>query len=218
MRDQPPASPRSILSKKSMASNGSGSSKARFNLKKLRISGPVQRYPGSTDDEEARTPLSPRFTNPPAPPSPPTQQNSPTTPAEFEAYEQLDEVQPLPRPAPQRLGSFSQTPAAPNAPIQSKSTNSSTNELPLRGYAEPLKSPDLRTTVLDRRFDKLTMNTPKTSVPYTPYSPYMPFSPITPVTPHLVTRTERKQRKKRELISNHEQMVQSPKEIFGDSY
>ncbi|KAH7135920.1 hypothetical protein B0J11DRAFT_406036, partial [Dendryphion nanum] len=220
IRDQPvPASPRSILSKKSHNSTSSNTSKARFNLKNLRISGPIQRYPGGADDEEARTPLSPRFYNPPAPPSPPTQQNSPTTPGDFEAYEQLDEVQPLPRPAPQRLGSYGQTPTTPNFPVPSKSTNSSTNELPLRGYAEPLKSPDLRTTVLDRQLNKLALNTPKTSVPYTPYSPYMPFTPLTPVTPHLVTRTERKQRKKRELAPQSlDEMVQSPKEIFGDAY
>jgi hypothetical protein len=222
LRDQqPPASPRSILSKKSHTSQTSTASKGtRFNLKNLRISGPVQRYPGEGTDDEARTPLSPRFYNPGAPPSPPTQQNSPTTPGDLEqayAYEVLDEPQPLPRPAPQR-GNSSQlnTPTGPPA----KSATSSNNSLPLRGFAEPLKSPDLRTTVLDRRIEKLTAQTPKTGVPFTPYSPYTPFTPITPVTPHLVTRKERKrdQKESRRMRTVKEDMVQSPKEIFGDAY
>lgn len=210
--DQPPASPRSILSKKSHMSTASTSSKTRFNLKNLRISGPIQKYPGEPSNEEERTPLTPRFYNPGAPPSPPTQRNSSSTPSNIaEAYEQLDEVQPLPHPAPQRANSYGQTPT---------SATSSTSTLPLRGYAEPLKSPDLRTTVLDRRMDKLSMTTPKTGVPYTPYSPYMPFTPVTPVTPHLITKKERKMNKKMEgrALKVREEMVQSPKEIFGDAY
>ncbi|KAF2733458.1 hypothetical protein EJ04DRAFT_410135, partial [Polyplosphaeria fusca] len=218
MQDQPPASPRSILSKKSQTSVHSSASKTRFNLKNLRISGPIQKYPGESSNDEARTPLSPRFYNPGAPPSPPTQQNSPTTPADLEeAYEDIDEVQPLPRPAPQRAGSSSQTPTSATAP---RSAASSTTTLPLRGFQEPLKSPDLRTTVLDRRMDKLSMTTPKTGVPYTPYSPYMPFTPVTPVTPHLITKKERKEIKKYNgrKLQNRDDMVQSPKEIFGDAY
>ncbi|KAF2193854.1 hypothetical protein K469DRAFT_712699 [Zopfia rhizophila CBS 207.26] len=216
LRDQPPASPRSILSKKSHTSTGSGGSRARFNLKNLRISGPIQKYPGESLNDEARTPLSPRFYNPGAPPSPPTQQNSPTSPDE--AYERLDEVQPLPRPAPQRAGSYTDSPTVSNAP---KSASASSNSLPLRGYgSEPLKSPDLRTTVLDRKREQLSMTTPKTGVPYTPYSPYMPFTPVTPVTPHLMTKKERKSMKKinGRKIATREDMVQSPKEIFGDAY
>lgn len=222
LRDQhPPASPRSILSKKSQTSNHSSSSKTRFNLKNLRISGNTQKYPGDRD-EEARTPLSPHFYPPGAPPSPPTQQNSPTTPGTIEeAYEQLDEVQPLPRPAPQRTGSMASQQATPStSQPQPRSATSSNSSLPLRGYAEPLKSPDLRTTVLDRRMDKLSMTTPKTGVPYTPYSPYMPFTPVTPVTPHLVTKKERKMMRKYEgrKMQQREDMVQSPKEIFGDAW
>lgn len=220
---QPPASPRSILSKNSHVSNASTSSKTRFNLKNLRISGPVNKYPGESANDEARTPLSPRFYNPGAPPSPPTQQNSPTTPGTIEeAYEQLDEVQPLPRPAPQRAGSSTQTPTGTQPPTLqiTRSAASSNSSLPLRGYAEPLKSPDLRTTVLDRRMDKLSMTTPKTGVPYTPYSPYMPFTPVTPVTPHLVTKKERKMMAKidRRRREARDEMVQSPQEIFGDAY
>ncbi|PVH98991.1 hypothetical protein DM02DRAFT_477843, partial [Periconia macrospinosa] len=221
---QEPASPRSVLSKKSATSS---SSKTRFNLKNLRISGPIAKYPNDRDDD-ARTPLSPRFYNPGAPPSPPTQQNSPTTPAEIEeAYERLDAVQPLPRPAPQRTISISSsnapTPTTTSAPPlnqQPRSAASSNTNLPLRGYAEPLRSPDLRTTVLDRRVDRLGMTSPRTGVPFTPYSPYMPFTPITPVTPHLVTKRERKAAKKYEGrgVPSGRDMVQSPKEIFGDAW
>lgn len=210
IRDQhPPSSPRSIVSKRSQVSTGSKS--ARFNLKNLRISGPVQKYPGVDSDDEAHTPLSPRFYQPGAPPSPPTQQNSPTTPYD---PEELDRVQPLPRPAPQRLGS------APGITV-TKSATSPGASLPLRSFAEPLKSPGIQTTVLDRRNDKLSMTTPKTGVPFTPYSPYMPFTPITPVTPHLVSKKDRKAAQKvegRRLAALREDMVQSPKEIFGDAY
>ncbi|OAK96142.1 hypothetical protein IQ06DRAFT_49244 [Phaeosphaeriaceae sp. SRC1lsM3a] len=205
---QPPASPRSVLSKRSQLSttNSTGSKNPRFNLKNLRISGPVHKYPGVDSDDEAHTPLSPRFYQPGAPPSPPTQQNSPTTPYDpsGEAY---DTVHPLPLPAPHRN-------TAASSPVN--------NSLPLRAFAsEPLRSPGIQTTVLDRRNDKLTAMTPKTGVPFTPYSPYMPFTPITPVTPHLVSKKERKRVEKvegRRLAALREDMVQSPKEIFGDAY
>jgi len=222
LRDEaPPASPRSILSKKSHTSVGSSSSKTRFNLKNLRISGPVHKYPHDRD-EEARTPLSPRFYNPGAPPSPPTQQNTPTSRGDLEeAYEQLDQPQPLPRPAPQRTISISSSQGGEPTATQSRSATSSTTNLPLRGYAEPLKSPDLRTTVLDRRLDQLSLTTPKTGVPYTPYTPYMPFTPVTPVTPHLITKKERKMVAKmggRKVARREDDLVQSPKEIFGDAW
>ncbi|KAH7346036.1 hypothetical protein BKA66DRAFT_447888 [Pyrenochaeta sp. MPI-SDFR-AT-0127] len=221
LREQPPpASPRSILSKRSQVSTTTtGSKNTRFNLKNLRISGPVQqklqKYPGADSDDEARTPLSPRFYQPGAPPSPPTQQNSPTTP--YDPDEELDQVQPLPRPAPQRLGAG---PPAPGITL-SKSATSSNSSLPLRSFAEPLRSPGIQTTVLDRRLDKLSLTTPKTGVPFTPYSPYMPFTPITPVTPHLVSKKDRKMMAKsegRRRAPRKEDMVQSPKEIFGDAY
>jgi hypothetical protein len=183
LRDAPPASPRSILSKRSQAST---TKSTRFNLKNLRISGPIQKYPGVASDDEAHTPLSPRFYhNPGAPPSPPTQTNSPTTP--YSIGEAQDTV-----------------PALPSA-----------RALPLRSFAQPLQSPGIQTTVLDRRNERLGLQTPRTGVPFTPYSPYMPFTPITPVTPHLVGRKERKERKKERRGVD---MVQSPKEIFGDAY
>ncbi|ORX95103.1 hypothetical protein BCR34DRAFT_579509 [Clohesyomyces aquaticus] len=210
-----PASPRSVLSKKSTASGGPSSSRsARFNLKNLRISGPIQKYPGTSANDEQRTPLSPRFYSPGAPPSPPTQQTSPTTPADAEAYERLDEVQPLPRPAPSRFNS-----ANASSPT-GRSATSSSGSLPLRGFSEPLKSPDIQTTYVDRRLQKLSLTTPQTSVPFTPYSPYMPFTPITPITPHLVTKKDRKMSKKVQgkKLATIDDMVQSPKEIFGDAW
>ena len=93
-----------------------------------------------------------------------------------------------------------------------------TKQLPFRAYQTdaPLMSPGIQTTVLDRRPDKLSLQTAKAGVPFAPYSPYMPFTPITPVTPHLVTKRERKT--KRREMPRLDEMVQSPKEIFGDAY
>jgi len=213
-----------------MQSNGSAEKKTRFNLKNLRLASPT-RYPNEgADDDDARTPLSAGF-NRGGEPSPPTQQNSPITPEAAYAYEQLDRPQPLPRPAPQRLGSRGDNRAPPPIITNSRSATSSPNplplrgyeqpnSLPLRGYEQPLRSPDLRTTVLDRRLDKLSLNTPKTGVPFTPYSPYMPYTPLTPVTPHLVTKRDRKRERKegRRGDAGAGKMVQSPKEIFGDAY
>ncbi|CBX94345.1 hypothetical protein LEMA_P121090.1 [Plenodomus lingam JN3] len=217
----PPPSPRSILSKRSQqsASNSTnGSKSARFNLKNLRISGPIQKYPGEASDDEARRPLSPRFYQPGAPPSPPTQTNSPTSP--YDPTEELDQVQPLPRPAPQRLADPSIQPGISITRSSSSPSSSPNHSLPLRSFATPLASPGIQTTVLDRRVDQLTLGTPKTGVPFTPYSPYMPFTPITPVTPsHLVSKRDRKAIAKMEgRRAKKEELVQSPKEIFGDAY
>ncbi|CAG5140085.1 uncharacterized protein ALTATR162_LOCUS634 [Alternaria atra] len=86
----PPPSPRSILSKRSQNSNHTTTSgkNARFNLKNLRISGPITKYPGADSDDEARTPLSPAYANPGAPPSllprqthPPPLQTTTTNPS-----------------------------------------------------------------------------------------------------------------------------------------
>ncbi|KAL5118553.1 hypothetical protein ACEQ8H_003568 [Pleosporales sp. CAS-2024a] len=210
LRDQEaPPSPRSIVSKRSHLSNAStGSKNARFNLKNLRIASPVTKYPGVGSEDDAHTPLSPRFYAPGAPPSPPTQQSSPaTTPYSHMQSESLDRAQPLPLPAPQR------------APA--RAGHSPSSSLPLRSFAEPLESPGIQTTVLDRRNDKVGLTTPKTGVPFTPYSPYMPFTPITPVTPHLVGKKERKAAAKlehRRMAALKEDMVQSPKQIFGDAW
>lgn len=234
--EMPPPSPRSILSKPSRLSSASRQDKsARFNLKNLRISGPIQNYGGAPADDEARTPLSPRFyPDPGAPPSPPTQPTSPSTPysptepAEIERAHSLRI--PLPNPAPQRTPSSTipaltiAPPPPPKLSISRSPTMTPTSSLPFRAYqndiaASPLKSPGIQTTVLDRRPANLSLQTPKTGVPFTPYSPYMPFTPITPVTPHLVTRRERKGKgRERERLGRLDEMVQSPKEIFGDAY
>ena len=228
--EHPPPSPRSILSKPSRLSSLSKREEktARFNLKNLRISGPIHSYGGAAPDDEARTPLSPRFyPDPGAPPSPPTQPTSPSTPylptepAEIERAHSLRI--PLPNPAPQRgPGLTIAPPPAPKISVSQSPRMTPTNSLPFRSYQNdsPLKSPGIQTTVLDRRPDKLSLQTPRTGVPFTPYSPYMPFTPITPVTPHLVTRKERKVKKKEgsERLGRLDEMVQSPKEIFGDAY
>ncbi|KAF2493323.1 hypothetical protein BU16DRAFT_465355 [Lophium mytilinum] len=221
-----PASPRSVLSKKDRTpSMSSASSKSRLGLKNLRISGPIQKYPGENMYDEARTPLSPRFYNPPAPPSPPDM--SPITPASPEAdytYEGLDKVQPLPRPAPQRTGSsYSNPPAVGSAPTSSpgKSATGGGGALPFRAYGDGAAAlPSTKTTYVDRRRDQLSLQTPRTGVPATPYSPYMPFTPITPITPHLVGKRERKAIKKVEgkKVATENDIVQSPKEIFGDAW
>ncbi|KAE8840085.1 hypothetical protein HRS9122_06690 [Pyrenophora teres f. teres] len=220
---QAPPSPRGILTKRSQTPNPNASSKnARFNLKNLRISGPIAKYPGDSDDE-ARTPLSPRFYTPGAPPSPPTQTSSPVSPYRDEA---IDSVHPLPLAAPQRTTNNPSLPLA-HPPPQSKpratATAAANHSLPLRSFAEPLASPGIQTTVLDRRVDKLSMNTPKTGVPFTPYSPYMPFTPVTPVTPHLTTRRDRKMEAKLAKLEGRRrqaanELVQTPKEIFGDAW
>lgn len=228
--EHPPPSPRSILSKPRRLSSLSKREEktARFNLKNLRISGPIQSYGGAAPDDEARTPLSPRFyPDPGAPPSPPTQPTSPSTPysptepAEIERAHSLRI--PLPNPAPQRGPGLTIAPApAQNISVSQSPRMTPTNSLPFRSYQidAPLKSPGIQTTVLDRRPDKLSLQTPRTGVPFTPYSPYMPFTPITPVTPHLVTKKERKGRRKEaaERLGTLDEMVQSPKEIFGDAY
>ncbi|PWO24143.1 redoxin [Pyrenophora tritici-repentis] len=206
---QAPPSPRGILTKRSQVLNPNAPSKnARFNLKNLRISGPIAKYPGDSDDE-ARTPLSPRFYTPGAPPSPPTQTSSPISPYRDEA---INTIHPLPLAAPQRT-------AKPKAPTSTPANHS----LPLRSFAEPLASPGIQTTVLDHRVDKLSMQTPKTGVPFTPYSPYMPFTPVTPVTPHLTTRRDRKMEAKLAKLEGRRrqaanELVQTPKEIFGDAW
>ncbi|KAF7577788.1 Pneumo-att-G multi-domain protein [Pyrenophora tritici-repentis] len=180
---QAPPSPRGILTKRSQVLNPNASSKnARFNLKNLRISGPIAKYPGDSDDE-ARTPLSPPINTIHPSPSPPP--NAP------------------PNPKPHQH---------PRQPLP-----------PLRSFAEPLASPGIQTTVLDHRVDKLSMQTPKTGVPFTPYSPYMPFTPVTPVTPHLTTRRDRKMEAKLAKLEGRRrqaanELVQTPKEIFGDAW
>ncbi|XPS69264.1 hypothetical protein M3J07_001532 [Ascochyta lentis] len=223
--DHPPPSPRSILSKPRRLSSASKQEKsARFNLKNLRISGPIQSYGGAAPDDEARTPLSPRFyPDPGAPPSPPTQPTSPTTPYSPTEPAELSRAHSLgiPLPAPQR--------PTPQLPPTRSPTMTPTHHLPFRNYQTTTTtsttvppSPGIQTTILDRRPANLSLQTPRTGVPFTPYSPYMPFTPITPVTPHLVTKRERKEKRRegkgRLGRVSKVKMVQGPGEMFGDAY
>jgi len=104
----------SLGSSKTMGS-WSGRSRLRKPLRHLKISAPIQQ--GDDNDDGARTPLSPRFTNPGTPPEPPTartadSQYPPTTPGSVKSWrhgdepdlrhEPLDEVRALPLPHPNR--------------------------------------------------------------------------------------------------------------------
>lgn len=229
----PPSSPRSILSKRTQPPQPLKST--RFNLKNLRLSGSSEKYPGAASDDEARTPLSPRFH--PSRPSPATQTNSPVSPyiaegEEGEEEENMDKVRPLPRPAPQRQRQpptiTLSTSTSTTPPSTSPSKTTLNNPLPLRSYhsaspSSPYDPPTIQTTVLNRRIDPLShsLTTPKTGIPYTPYSPYMPFTPVTPVTPRLVTKRERKEREKvgrRRGGGARDEEVKSEREIFGGAY
>ncbi|KAJ9657180.1 hypothetical protein H2201_008261 [Coniosporium apollinis] len=219
-----PSSPRSILTRKDRTpSMGSASSKTRRGLRNLRISAPLDRYPAD-DDDEAKTPLSPRFYNPGPPPSPPNA-SAPTTPGTVDGlddhYEGLDKPQPLPRPAPQRSNSRHSSTAVPTLSTISvaQSASPSTSTLPLRALGDAAL-PATKTTYLERRRDALGLTTPRTGVPATPYSPYMPFTPITPVTPHLVSRHERKMMKKNEVkkVATADDQVKDEKELWDSGY
>ncbi|KAF2841965.1 hypothetical protein M501DRAFT_371665 [Patellaria atrata CBS 101060] len=228
--ERAPASPRSMFTHKSrtssIASGASGKSK-RSALRNLRISAPMQRYPGQDEDDDARTPLSPRFDPGPPPPPPneePTSPHSPDTPGldrpdghrqnyEYD-YEGLDRPAPLPRPAPQRGASYERLRAGSSqTPISAAST--------LRQYQTPLspttQTPTTKTTYLERKKEDLRgLRTPMTGVPQTPYSAYMPFTPVTPVTPHLVSREERKLKKKEagRRVMVQEDLVEDAKEMW----
>lgn len=91
----------------------------RKSLRNLRISAPISRYAGETSDEDARTPLTPRYYPnpgaPPLPPSPSTRSDVPTTPGTHDGYaysdsthheDHIDEIRALPRTAPQRPSSY----------------------------------------------------------------------------------------------------------------
>jgi hypothetical protein len=228
-----PGKPSSSLSSpRSLFSFGSGS-KTRKALKNLRISGPIKDYPGVTDQDEARTPLSGRFySNLPPPPSPPQNDGRPantpgtagTMDSEY-AYEQLDKPQPLPMP---RRGPLSpgfppeQGLDAVLAAQSQQSAGSSASSLPLRSYNTDAAVPPTPTkvTYLDRRKDQLSLMTPRTGVPSTPYSPYMPFTPLTPVTPHLVTKKELKAKKKIEgrRVQSGDDLVKSSDDLWDSGY
>jgi hypothetical protein len=225
----PPMSPRKVPSSpRSILSIGSTGSKTKKALKNLRISAPIQKYPGDKDDE-ARAPLSPRlYPNPPAPPSPPHDGGrSPTTPGE--AYEALDEVQPLPNPRPTRSPLSPGLPVPqtlslpPKTPGSLKSAGTSSSSLPLRSYAtgdSAIPPTPTKTTYVERRMDKLSLTSPRTGVPATPYSAYMPFTPITPVSARLVTKKEMKAKKKAEgkRVMSGDDLVQNADDMWDSGY
>lgn len=232
-----PSSPRSFLSRRSRSSSMSQDkdSKTKKALKNIRISAPMQRYPHDLDNE-AKTPLTPRHYNDPGPaPEPPTASTVGTMDSatrEAFSYEGLDKPQPLPRPAPQRLGSGSepqqlQQPPSSRSAAQATSTSNGTRELPLRAFTAQSTSPtsdvpSTKTTYLERKKQSLALGTPKTGVPSTPYSPYMPYTPVTPVTPsHLVGKRERKMKKKemgKRVPTKELDLVREDAEVWGDGY
>jgi len=158
-----PQSPRSILvqNRQSSASSvvSASSSKTRRALKNLRISAPA---PKELEDDDERTPLTPRFYDPPPPPQlPGNQQQQPPTPhtglsmhsnmtmstagtadSQDYNYEGLDKPQPLPSAAPQRglqktvaLDLPPDRSAIHTATTTTKSAANSTGHLPLRNLA-----------------------------------------------------------------------------------
>jgi hypothetical protein len=236
--------PRNVLRRESQVSISSSSSKkTRKALRNLRISAPMQKYPGEAADDEARTPLSPRFYAPGPPPEPPSATSTnpytphtphtPHTPLDADpatVYEQLDEPRPLPSPAPHR--GFSQTnvgfspvesPVESRRPSTLRSANNSNGTLPLRDNTSDYAP--AKTTLLSPRKDRFNalrsgggtmLRSPVTGQLVPPYSPYMPFTPVTPVTPHLITKQERKQRKKNEgkRVAVDEDLVEDPQDMW----
>jgi hypothetical protein len=251
-RQRMPTSPDATSSRTRTSSSGSQieGKRPRKGLRNLRI--PHRHQPSQTSDEEARTPLTPRYyIDPAAPPSPPPRSEAATTPGTIEDYatpvdvRDFDMIRAIPRPDPQRAGSY-QHEASQNAGgagssrqmelrldtavsggISTNRTNMSASTigtLPFRAMAHypdgpPLHSPSLftRTTYLERRRDMLSA--PRTGMA-TPYSPYMPFTPVTPVTPHLTSRAERRQREREQgkRAPAVDDQVIDEEEMWGSGY
>lgn len=233
----------------SLRSQTSGGHGKRFRktLRSLHISNPIPISPGNSSDQEARTPLTPRYyTDPGAPPSPPTRSEAPTTPATHKSsiYEEqpagsesIDRIRDLPMVAPQRKSDYQyhsvpqagqalvgtipengiSTPTLGALPFRSLSNQQQLHLQP--GSARALPSPGLNTkvTYLERRRDLL--NPPRTGAA-TPYSPYMPFTPVTPVTPHLMSRAERRQQQReagRRAPAEEDRVIEED-EMWGSGY
>jgi hypothetical protein len=202
------------------SSKGSKESKGRKMLRNIRINTSVR------PDEEERAPLSATFqqeqqqqqeraNEPPTPPTAGTMNESDES-AESSVLPRNElGSSPPRRPPALRIPSANQSQVSlqvpppgglPQAPKSAMSnTSGGSKPLPLRVAfpEEGMKSPTMRTTVLQPRKDNIgrgprTARTPMTGVPQTPYTPYMPYTPVTPITPHLVTRRERKEQKKME--------------------
>jgi hypothetical protein len=199
------ASPLSLFhSSHSRASSASSQKQRprRISIRDMPISPPM----GSPDLAESvnyndEQPLSPRVYTPGPPPPTPGHKSAAATAREAE-----------------RKVSF-RAPAL--APIQTRSTTNSSNNLPFRqNYSTSLKSaPPTRTTFVERR-ESILHPGPRTGAPV-PYSPYMPFTPVTPITPgRLVTKEERKRAKKHSgmKVLAEDDIVQSDQEMWGDSW
>ncbi|KAI4749423.1 hypothetical protein E4T50_00331 [Aureobasidium sp. EXF-12298] len=179
--------------------------------------------------------------------NPPPRSEAPTTPGTHDGYgtpvdiENFDEIRAMPRPEPQRAGSYQyeaprivgtasrQTELRLDTAMTGvRNTNnnlsvSTFGTLPFRAMTQPdgvpLASPGLvtKTTYLERRRDMLSA--PRTGMA-TPYSPYMPFTPVTPVTPHLTSRAERRQRERdqgRRAPAALDQVIDE-EEMWGSGY
>ncbi|KAF1350755.1 hypothetical protein BDV97DRAFT_397752 [Delphinella strobiligena] len=213
-----------------------GHKRFRKALRNLHISAPIPISPGGSSDQDARTPLTPRYyIDPGVPPSPPTRSEAPTTPATYRStshdsefdIEGIDQIRDLPMAAPQRKSDhqYNNVAQVSAGPAGHDATSTSTlGTLPFRAMsnqqsAKTAQSPGLNTkvTYLERRRD--FFNAPRTGAA-TPYTPYMPFTPITPVTPHLTSRAERKQRQKEQArrAPAEEDRVLEEDELWGSGY
>lgn len=180
------ASDSSLRSQQTLVGSIAPASRAKHTrkLKNLTISAPIQKYPGTgSDDEEARTPLTPRQYNPPPPPLAPHQHlPRPITPIQdFDdenqdhqmIYEPVDPRRPLPQAAPQRgtpslsintsaHQKSSEPPPLPPPPRDRTplSAGASSNSLPFRSNPSlahlpgPTSPGPTKTTLLSPRRDR----------------------------------------------------------------
>lgn len=247
-RPRMPASPGAASTRTRTSSFGSQAEgkRPRKGLRNLRIQ--HRHNPSEVSDEEARTPLTPRYyTDSGIPPSSPPRSEAPTTPGTHDGYgtpldvENFDEIRAMPRPEPQRAGSYQyevprpadaasrqtelrlNTAVAGGRSVNNNLSVSTVGTLPFRAMTQsdgvPMASPGLvtKTTYLERRRDMLSA--PRTGMA-TPYSPYMPFTPVTPVTPHLTSRAERRQRERdqgRRAPAAIDQVIDE-EEMWGSGY
>ena len=152
------ASDSSLGSQNTAAGPYTSRAKHTRKFRNLTISSPIQKYPGNDDDdEEARTPLTPRHYNPGLPPLAPHQQlPRPITPIQdieddtdvAEDHSDMDPRRPLPPAAPQRnaphltVNTATQQRTVPpplpppprdhRPPAMAASPSGSTNSLPFR--------------------------------------------------------------------------------------
>lgn len=218
---------------------------------KLHISSPIQ---GSRGDEDGmREPLSPKFYENPGPPPevpltactmPPYSPKTPGTARSFDygsENEHFDEVRALPPAHPQRRTSFERSQSGAHVvpkppalvippPMRQRDSpiSSTSNQLPLRQYAERQKasqlslrqqppgddfplsptgvwntrrplSPGLKSPALQETvLTARNMRMGPQTANDLPYSPYFPGVYSTPITPHFTTKAERKQKQKEE--------------------